>query len=48
MVKSQELFKFWWAPSSPTTCLERLKAQWSNFVHIEAMSWPSIEMTNHS
>jgi len=30
MVRSREPFKFWWAP---TISLERLKLEWSNFVH---------------
>jgi len=44
LVRSCEPFKFWWAL---TISLERLKLEWSNFVHRWTMSYPSLWLTNH-
>jgi len=38
VVNSLEPFKFWLAP---TISLDRLKLEWSNFVHRQAMTSPS-------
>jgi len=44
VVRSRQLFKFWWAP---TISLEQLKLQSSNFVHRWVMPRLNIRMTKH-